>query len=93
MEENQEKIAFNINLFIKSLKKNDDDKYNLLRDILNKHLITNNKKYYMKNLQKNDFIQLIDEIRWFLYDINDINLEVLKNDIENYLFICGSLYF
>ena len=93
MEENQEKIAFNINLFIKSLKKNDDDKYNLLRDILNKHLITNNKKYYMKNLQQNDFIQLIDEIRWFLYDINDINLEVLKNDIENYLFICGSLYF
>ena len=47
----------------------------------------------MKNLQQNDFIQLIDEIRWFLYDINDINLEVLKNDIENYLFICGSLYF
>lgn len=93
MEENQEKIAFNINLFIKSLKKNDDDKYNLLRDILNKHLITNNKKYYMKNLQQNDFIQLIDEIRWFLYDINDIDLEVLKNDIENYLFICGSLYF
>lgn len=93
MEPKQEKIAFNINIFIKSLKKNYDVKYNLLRNILNKHLIINNKRYYMKNLLKTNFIKLIDEIRWFLYDIDDIVTEELKNDIENYLFVCGLLYF
>ena len=64
-----------------------------MRNILNKHLIINNKRYYMKNLLKTNFIKLIDKIRWFLYDIDDIVIEELKNDIENYLFICGLLYF
>ena len=93
MEQKQEKIAFNINIFIKSLKKHDEIKYNLLRNILNKHLIINNKRYYMKNLLKTNFIKLIDEIRWFLYDINDIETKEIKDNIEDYLFMCGLLYF
>lgn len=93
MEPKQEKIAFNINIFIKSLKKNYDVKYNLLRNILNKHLIINNKRYYMKNLLKTNFIKLIDEIRWFLYDMDDIETKEIKDNIEDYLFICGLLYF
>lgn len=93
MEQKQEKIAFNINIFIKFLKKYNDIKYNLVRNILNKHLIINNKRYYMKNLLKNNFIRLIDEIRWFLYDIDDIETKEIKDNIEDYLFICGLLYF
>ena len=80
-----------IQLFIKE-EKQDAIQFEILRDILVKHLINKNKK--MKDLTRNEFINYIDDIRTYIKTSDDSNSRnELLNQIENYLYENDSLTF
>ena len=82
-------IIQKIQNFIKD-KKKDLDQFEILKIILFEHLISKNKK--MKDLNKNEFIHYIDDIRNYIYLYNSNNFEKitihreLLEEIENFLF-------
>ena len=80
-----------IQSFIKE-EKQDAIQFEVLRDILVKHLINKNKK--MKDLTRNEFINYIDDIRTYIKTSDDSNSRnELLNEIENYLYENDSLTF
>ena len=80
-----------IQSFIKE-EKQDAIQFEVLRDILVKHLINKNKK--MKDLTITEFIDYIDDIRTYIKTSDDSNSRnELLNQIENYLYENDSLTF
>jgi hypothetical protein len=78
-----------IQLFIKE-EKQDLIQFEVLREILVKHLINKNKK--MKDLTANEFIYYIDDIRTYV-KTRDGNRNELLNNIAYYLYEIESLTF
>ena len=82
-------IANEINAIMKYMKQYNIETHLELKNII----IKNNNGKYIKDMSEHDFILLIDEIRWYLYRIDDESKETLQKNIENFLFIKGFLYF
>jgi hypothetical protein len=91
MECSRKELTKEIQLFIKVLKKYDKLNFLKLKIILDEHLIKNNKKIYIKNLSKKNYIFFIDRLANYI-QIQNLNHFLLKK-IQSYLFKNGMLQF
>jgi hypothetical protein len=94
MECSRKELTKEIQLFIKVLKKYDKLHFLKLKIILDEHLIKNNKnnkKIYIKNLSKKNYIFFIDRLANYI-QIQNLNHFLLKK-IQSYLFKNGMLQF
>ena len=91
MSHDRNSITNSIQLFIKNLKTYKKKVFDELIILLQYHLQKDNKKVYIKQLPKQEFISFICNLRTFIEKKN-LN-KLLLRDIKNFLFDNNALEF
>ena len=91
MSHDRDSLTINIQVFIKNIKTYKKNIFNELIILLQHHLQKDNKKVYIKQLSKQEFISFICNLRVFIEKKN-LN-KLLLRDIKNFLFNNNALEF
>ena len=82
-------IIHMIQVFIKE-QKQEPDKFKSLKELLNKHLLIKKKK--MKELELNELIYFIHELRTYI-ELYELDYNILLENIKNLLYENNMLQF